>query len=94
MTECYLTKASRKGQQVWETDIVLVTAACQFIAMIERGDELREYALHLAKESLTHHDRQLIGAIYLAKKRILVESGGWNSTDVTLDGPPTHGLVT
>lgn len=90
----YHSQAVRSGLIAWETDIVLVTAACQWIAMCGDGAKLRAYAAKLAKEQLSAHDRQLIGAVYLAKKKVLVESGGWHSTDVILSGLPTDGLVT
>lgn len=90
----YLATATRQGHVVWQTDIVLVTAACQFISQIETGEQLRRYASRLAKEQLTDHDRRLIGAVYLAKQKILIESGGWSNTDVTLTGHLDHGLLT
>jgi hypothetical protein len=92
MRRKYHTEAKKNGLFVYETDVGLVAAASQLMAHCSSGEKLRAYAAKLARENLSDHDRQLLGAMYHAKRQILVAAGSWDRKDVPLelDGPPSY----
>lgn len=63
---------------MWETDVPGVTAAAHVIARCMTGDQLRTFGAELAEQSLTDHDRQLIGSLYKAKASILKAANVWH----------------
>lgn len=92
MTRKYHTSASKNGFFAYETDVGLVAAAAQMFAHCGSGEKLRSYAAKLARENVSDHDRQLLGAMYTAKKQILMAVGSWHPKDgsLELDGAPSY----
>jgi hypothetical protein len=92
MNRKYHTRASKNGFFAYETDVGLVAAAAQMFAHCGSGEKLRSYAAKLARENVSDHDRQLLGAMYAAKRQILIALGSWETKDgqLQLDGAPSY----
>lgn len=67
-----------EGQIMWQTNPSLVGEAAMRIAACYTGRELRDYGLKLANAGLSDHDRQMLGAMYKIKARVLQKAGNWD----------------